>query len=93
MRRLPDPDVLSGPPFVTPAADELSWGWSVCPVVSGGAAVDLAASVLSAMKIVDGSSAAGLHFRYLGGYREEFDATNAVPPSMGCLECVSVIVR
>jgi hypothetical protein len=99
MQRLPDPDVLgvrwrflaplSSPPWQTSSPGD----GVCCPVVSGGAAVDLAASVLSAMKIVDGSSAAGLHFRYLGVYREEFDETNAVPPSVGCLECVLVIVR
>jgi hypothetical protein len=52
----------------------------------------LAASVLLAMKIEDGALAAGSYFQYLGGYREEFDETNATLPSKGCLECVSVIV-
>jgi hypothetical protein len=100
MRRLPDPDVdvlgvrwrflapLSSPPRQTSSPGD----GVCCPVVSGGAAAGLAASVLSAMKIVDGALAAGSYFRYLGGYREEFDETNATLPSRGCLECVSVIV-
>jgi hypothetical protein len=46
-------------PFFAPVVDELPWGCGVLPGVSGGAAADLAASMLSAMKIVDGSLAAG----------------------------------
>jgi hypothetical protein len=50
-----------------------------------------AALVLSSMMVGDGLSAAGSYFRYLSGYREEFDETNAALPSKGWLEGVSTV--